>query len=373
MREFSAFVKKEFLHIMRDRRSVLILLAMPVVMIILFGFALTTEINNVKLMVVDPSPTPLTEKIVERFRGNYYFDLKEVRRSAVDADALFRTRQADIVVVLEQGLEKRVALGERGQVQLLVDGTDPNTATTLINYATGVFASMAQENAAGTGGNAQMPAFTIVPEIKLLYNPGMKSAYNFVPGVMGFILMLICSLMTAISIVREKETGTMETLLVSPVRPITIITAKAIPYMVLSCINVITIVLLSVFVLGVPLQGNLALLGLLSLLMVSVSLALGLLISSIAQTQVVAMMAAGLGVMMPTMMLSGLLFPVENMPGILRALSCIVPARWFIDAVRKVMIQGAGIELVAKDILILGGMAVALLAASVKKINPRLQ
>ena len=213
----------------------------------------------------------------------------------------------------------------------------------------------------------------IVPQVKLLYNPQMKSAYNFVPGVMGLILMMICAMMTSISIVREKETGTMEVLLVSPVKPLFIILAKAVPYFVLSFVNLITILLLSVYVLHVPVAGSLFWLVVVSLLFIFVSLALGLLISTVTHTQVAAMLVSGLMLMMPTMLLSGMIFPVESMPVILQSISTVIPARWYIQAVRKLMIEGVDISLVLTEIGILAVMAVLLITVSFKKFKNRLE
>ena len=250
----------------------------------------------------------------------------------------------------------------------MADATDPNMATTRTNYAAGIIASVQQE---------LMPpgvsVATIVPDVKLLYNPQMKSTYNFVPGVMGLILMLICAMMTSISIVREKETGTMEILLVSPVKPLFVILSKAVPYFVLSFINLVTILLLSVYVLHVPVAGSLFWLITVSLLFIFVSLALGLLISSVTRTQVAAMLASGLILMMPTMILSGMIFPIESMPLVLQIISDILPARWYIQAVRKLMIEGVDITLVLKEVGILAFMAAVLITISFKKFKNRLE
>ena len=253
-------------------------------------------------------------------------------------------------------------------VQLVADATDPNTATTQTGYAVNIISSAGREMLP-----AGMQVSTIVPEVKLLYNPQMKSAYNFVPGVMGLILMLICAMMTSISIVREKETGTMEILLVSPVKPLFIILAKAVPYFVLSFVNLTTILLLSVYVLDVPVAGSLFWLIVVSLLFIFVSLALGLLISSVTRTQVAAMLASGLILMMPTMLLSGMIFPIESMPLLLQGISAVLPARWYIQAVRKLMIEGVDISLVLTEVNILAVMAVVLITISFKKFKNRLE
>ena len=240
-------------------------------------------------------------------------------------------------------------------------------ATTQAGYATNVIASVRQEMLP-----PGMSVSSVVPDVKLLYNPQMKSAYNFVPGVMGLILMLICAMMTSISIVREKETGTMEILLVSPVKPLFVILAKAVPYFVLSFVNLTTILLLSVYVLDVPVAGSLFWLIMVSLHFIFVSLALGLLISTVTRTQVAAMLASGLILMMPTMLLSGMIFPIESMPLVLQLISDILPARWYIQAVRKLMIEGVDISFVLSEVSILAFMAVVLITISFKKFKNRL-
>lgn len=367
MRQFIAFVKKEFYHIFRDRRTMLILLGMPVVQIILFGFAISTEVKNVRLAVLDPSNDMVTRKIIDRLDASEYFTVAARFHSPQEMEAAFLKSEVDMAVVFGERFMDGLYAGD-ARVQLIVDATDPNMSTSQVNYATGIISMVGQEMLP-----PNVSAAHLTPDIKLLYNPQMKSAYNFVPGVMGLILMLICAMMTSISIVREKETGTMEVLLVSPVKPLFIILAKAVPYFVLSFVNLITILLLSVFVLDVPVVGSLFWLITVSLLFIFVSLALGLLISSVTQTQVAAMLASGLMLMMPTMLLSGMIFPIESMPLILQWISDILPARWYIQAVRKLMIEGVPVIFVVKEIGILLLMATVLITVSFKKFKYRLE
>ena len=368
MKQFIAFVKKEFYHIFRDRRTMLILLGMPVVQIILFGFAISTEVKNVRLAVLDPSNDVVTRKIIDRLDASEYFTVTRRFHSPREMEAAFLKNKIDMVVVFNEHFADGLYCGD-ARVQLIVDATDPNMSTSQINYATGIVSAAGQEMISpGISSSARL-----TPDIKLLYNPQMKSAYNFVPGVMGLILMLICAMMTSISIVREKETGTMEVLLVSPVKPLFIILAKAVPYFVLSFVNLVTILLLSVFVLDVPVVGSLFWLVVVSLLFIFVSLSLGLLISSVTRTQVAAMLASGMILMMPTMVLSGMIFPVESMPLILQLISDIIPARWYIQAVRKLMIEGVSVVLVFKEIGILLLMATVLITVSIKKFKYRLE
>ena len=362
MKQFIAFVKKEFYHIFRDRRTMLILLGMPVVQIILFGFAISTEVKNVRLAVLDPSNDVVTRKIIDRLDASEYFTVTRRFHSPREMEAAFLKNKIDMVVVFNEHFADGLYCGD-ARVQLIVDATDPNMSTSQINYATGIVSAVGQEMISpGISSSARL-----TPDIKLLYNPQMKSAYNFVPGVMGLILMLICAMMTSISIVREKETGTMEVLLVSPVKPLFIILAKAVPYFVLSFVNLVTILLLSVFVLDVPVVGSLFWLVVVSLLFIFVSLSLGLLISSVTRTQVAAMLASGMILMMPTMVLSGMIFPVESMPLILQLISDIIPARWYIQAVRKLMIEGVSVVLVFKEIGILLLMATVLITVTFAK------
>lgn len=367
MKQFSAFVRKEFYHIFRDRRTMMMLLAMPVVQIILFGFAITTELKNIHVAILDPSNDVVTQKIIERLGANEYFSVQRTLHSPQELEQVFRRGEMDMAVVFSERFADNLYTGD-ARVQLISDATDPNMAATQTNYASSIIAAVQQEL---LPPGVSVPL--IVPDVKLLYNPQMKSAYNFVPGVMGLILMLICAMMTSISIVREKETGTMEILLVSPVRPLLIILAKAVPYFVLSFVNLITILLLSVYLLHVPVAGSLFWLIVVSLLFIFVSLALGLLISSITRTQVAAMLVSGLMLMMPTMVLSGMIFPVESMPVVLQVISDVLPARWYIQAVRKLMIEGVDISLVLKEVGILALMAVVLVTVSLKKFKNRLE
>lgn len=368
MKQFLTFVKKEFYHIFRDIRTIMILLLMPAIQIILFGFAITTEVRNVKIAIYDPSKDISTQRIISRIETSEYFDISKNLNNPSEINDVFRDGSAGLVIVFGELFNENLMHTGKAQVQILADATDPNTATTLTNYASAIIGSyqsdlMTQMNV----------PYQIIPEIKLLYNPRMKGAYNFVPGVLGMILMLICAMMTSISIVREKEMGTMEILLVSPVKPIFIILAKAVPYFFISCINLATVLLLSYFVLGVPIAGSLFWLIVVSLIFILVSLSLGLLVSTLTGTQLAAMLVSGMVFMMPVMLLSGMMFPVENMPAVLQWLSHIVPAKWFIIAVKDLMIKGISITSVWKEVLILSLMAIVLIVVSLKKFKITLE
>ena len=365
MKQFIAFIKKEFYHILRDKRTMLILIGMPIIQIILFGFAISTEVRNVQTAVLVNSADVDVRHIIDRLDASEYFTVKYIVHSPEEIEHLLKKNKIELAVVIANDLN-RLRFDSR-QIQIIADATEPNQAVTRSSYANGVLTKALAE----LGLKHQVNK--IIVSRKLLYNPQMKSAYNFVPGVMGSILMLICAMMTSISIVREKETGTMEILLVSPINPIWVILSKTIPYFVLSIINLSTILLLSVFVLNVPIAGSLlSLLGV-SLLFIFVSLALGLLISCITHTQVAALLASAMVLLIPTIILSGIIFPIESMPAPLQWLSCIIPARWYVALVRKLMIEGVPLSYVWQEVLILLLMAVILIGITTKKFKNRLE
>ncbi len=367
MKEFISFVRKEFYHIFRDRRTMLILLVMPIIQIILFGFAITTEVNNTRVAIFDPSKDVTTERIKEKIQASRYFTITEELTDPDQINDVFKSGKINLVIVFSENFADNLLHTGETAIQLITDGTEPNQASTLTNYASNILNSYQQELIE----QYQIP-YRIVPEIKMLYNPQSKSAYNFVPGVMGLILILICAMMTSIAIVREKETGTMEVLLSSPLKPIYIILAKAVPYFTLSIVNLTTILLLSVYVLGVPIQGSLFWLILTSLIFIFLALSLGLLISTVVESQMAAMLVSGMGLMMPIMLLSGMVFPIESMPEILQWVSAIVPARWYNAAIKKLMIQGVEVQYVIKEISVITLMAVTLMIVSLKKFKTRL-
>ena len=349
MKQFIAFVIKETKHILRDKRTMLILFGMPVVMMLLFGFAITTDVKNVRTVVVTSEMSPRTQQAVERLAQSEYFIITQTVNTPREAEQLIRSQKADMALVFTQN---------RG-MQIMVDGSDPNMAQQWTNYAQQTLSPL----------NSHLSPLTS----HLLYNPQMRSAYNFVPAIMGMLLMLICAMMTSISIVREKEKGTMEVLLVSPVRPLMVIVAKAIPYLVLAFGILITILLMARFVLGVPVAGSLFWILVVSTIYILLALSLGLLISNIAQTQLVALLMSAMVLLMPVVMLSGMIFPVESMPQVLQWLAAVVPPRYYISAMRKLMIMGVGIENLVHEVTVLLGMTVVVLAIALKKFDVRLK
>ncbi len=368
MRQFISFIRKEFHHIFRDRTTMAILLLLPVMMLLLFGYAITTEVKESRIAIIDPSQDAATRAMIEKFLHSEYFSVEEITAQVTDPEKFFRENRYKMVMIFSEHFQESMDHGGDAQVLLLADATDPNSAKSVVSYATNILSGSMRERAAG-----QNIPYQILPEVKLLYNPRMKGAYNFVPGVMGMILMLICAMMTSISIAREKETGTMEILLVSPVRPFYIILAKTVPYFVLSLMNLTTILLLSVFLLGVPVAGSLFALIILSLIYIFVNLSLGLVISSVVDTQLVALLLSGMVLMIPVIMLSGMIFPVENMPLIFQWISHIIPARWYIIAVKKIMIKGLGFHAILGEVAFLSLLALALVGVSIRKFKYRLE
>ena len=349
MQQFISFVIKEARHILRDKRTMLILFGMPVMMMLIFGFAITTDVRNVRTVVVTSQMDPQTQQAVERLAASEYFTITATVPTPKEAERLIRNQKADMAIVFSKD----------HTVQFIVDGADPNMAQQWTVYAQSVLNNQSIQHS---------PINT-----KMLYNPQMRSAYNFVPAIMGMLLMLVCAMMTSISIVREKERGTMEVLLVSPVKPLMIIIAKAVPYLVLAFAILVTILLMARFVLDVPILGSLVWIFVVSTIYILLALSLGLLISSIATSQLMALLISAMVLLMPIVMLSGMLFPIESMPTILQWLSAIVPPRYYIEAMRKLMIMGVGIQEVVREVTILSGMTLLLLAISLKKFKTRLE
>ncbi len=367
MKQFFAFVKKEFYHIWRDKRTMFILLGMPVVQIVIFGFALTNEVKNSKIAVLDNSKDEATTSLIAQLDASRYFDLEKNLVSYSEVEEEFKQGKIKLAIVFPPHFSEDLQHLNKAQVQLIADASDPNVANTLTNYASSVI--MDYQNR--ITDNRKLP-YTINTEMRMLYNPQLKGAFNFVPGVMAMVLLLVCTMMTAITIVKEKEMGTMEIMLVSPMRPQLVVIAKAVPYLLLSVVNIGTILLLSVFALEMPINGSLFLLVFESILFTLVSLSLGLLISSGAESQQTAMFISLVALFLPTIMLSGFMFPIENMPLPLRIVSNIVPAKWYYSIVKSVMIKGLGIGAIWKETLILGGMMVFFLMMAIKKFKIRL-
>jgi len=366
-KQFLIFVKKEWLHIWRDKRTLFILVFMPVVQILLYGFALTNEVKNAKIAILDLSKDEATTAISSQISSSRYFNLIKNLHSYKDIEATFREGKIRIAVVFPNGFRNDLLHTNHAQIQLIADATDPNTATMLTNYATAIINDYQQS----INQNQELP-YTIKTQVRMLYNPELKGAYSFVPGVMALVLMLVCAMMTSISIVREKEIGTMEVILVSPLKSFRIIIAKTIPYLLVSMLNIASILLLSVYVLDVPITGSLTLLIAESILFTITSLSVGILISNTAKTQQTAQFTSLMSLFLPTLLFSGFLFPVENMPIPLQVISNIVPAKWYYIIVKSVMIKGLGFSAIWKETCILIAMTMVLLGISIKNFKIRL-
>jgi ABC-2 type transport system permease protein len=367
MKQFFSFVKKEFLHMIRDPRSLLILLGMPIAQILIFGFALTNEVKNSRIAIFDPAQDVDTKAIIQKMDASQYFDVVMYVHSIEEIENAFRRNEIKMAVVFEPEFREHLNHANKASIQLITDTSDPNTGTTVANYATNII----QEYQRQLSPNSIQP-LSISVEARMLYNPQLRGEYNFVPGVMAMILMLISAMMTSVGIVRERELGTMEIMLVSPMRPLVVILSKTVPYMVLSIINFITIMVISFFVLHLPIRGSLALLFGVSLLYIFCSLALGILISTVAKSQQVAMLISLMGLMMPTLLFSGFMFPLENLPKPMQVLANVVPAKWYFIIVKNVMLKGLDFSSIWFETTVLVVMTLFFLGLSFKKFKIRL-
>lgn len=372
MNRFSAFVKKEFRHILRDRRTLLILFGMPVIQVLLFGFVLTNEIKNAAIAVYDPSKDVESIALTNKLLSSGYFQLNRNLASPEELDPAFRSGKIKMAIVFPPDFANSLNSPsvQAPTIQLIGDASDPNTATTLINYANAIIGDYQQEKAAQSGLSPN--TMSIVTQTRMRYNPEQKGVFNFVPGVMTLILMLVSAMMTSITIAREKELGTMEVLLVSPLKPIQIILGKTAPYLVLTLLNALVIVLVGILIFGMPMRGSLVLLAAECVLYMFVALSLGILISTRAKDQMTAMFMSALGLMMPTMLLSGFIFPRESMPVPLQVIGNIIPATWFNTIIKGIMIKGVGLDVLWKQTLVLGGMALFFLGLSLRNFKDRL-
>lgn len=363
MKRFYAFLKKEFIHILRDRRTLVILFGIPIVQLLLFGYALTSEVRNVKIVVADFAKDSESRRIIAQLQASPWFELVGSTENQNEFESILRSGKAKEIIVFEENFAENLRHTGKAHVQLLADASEPNTGQLIINYTTAIINSkaVAQQNA------------LINIKTRMLYNENMKESYNFIPGLMAMILMLISAMMTAITITREKETGTMEILLASPLKPIQIILGKVTPYMLLSIINAFIIIGIGTTLFGVPIKGSLILLMCEVFLFTFLALSLGILISTVAANQMTAMAISGFGLMLPTILLSGFIFPIKNMPLPLQILSNAMPPRWFIEINRMVMLKGADFTLVWKQTLILLLMSIFFIFLSMKKFKVRLE
>lgn len=368
MKQLLSFIKKEFKHVFRDRKTLLMLFGLPTVQILLFGFALTNEIKNTKVTILDYAQDNTSKELISKIDNSQYFDIVAEVKNQQQLEASFRKGEAKVAIVFPAGLDADLKHVKKAQIQFIADASDPNSATTITNYLNNII------NDYNGIKIRQIPVpLQIQAEVHMLYNPELKGAPNFVPGVIALVLMLVCTMMSSVSIVKEKELGTMEILLVSPFQPIYIIISKLMPYLIISIFNLIIILVLSVTLLDLEIKGSLVLLMMASTLFILTSLAIGLLISTTAKTQQSAMMISLTGMLLPTLLLTGFMFPIENMPLPMKLLSNIVPSRWFFIVIKNVMLKGLGVASIWKELLILSAMCAFLLRLSIKKFKIRLQ
>jgi ABC-2 type transport system permease protein len=346
----------------------LILFGIPIAQLLIFGTVIKSEINDIHIAIYDQSKDETTQQITNKLLSSGYFILDENLKSLDEIDAIFKRGKVREVIVFENDFGKKLIIEGTAEMQLIVDASDPNTARLATSYTKGIVNDYIQK----LYPNVKMP-MQIKPEVRMYYNEEMKSAYMFVPGTMALILMLISTMMTSIAITREKELGTMEILLVSPLKPVHIIVGKVIPYFLLSIVNAFVIIIIGKVVFGVPITGSFILLMLETILFILMALCLGILISTAAKNQMVAMFISMIGLLLPTIMISGFMFPIENMPEVLQWFSHIMPARWYITIIRGIMLKGIGITFIWKETLILLGMTLFFIALSVKKFKIRLE
>jgi ABC-2 type transport system permease protein len=368
MKRFLGFVTKEFYHIFRDKRSMFILFGMPIAQIMLFGFAITNEINNVNIAILDQSKDAETQKIINKISSSPYFKIEQQLSNEKEIEAVFKKGKVKAVLVFEKDFIKNLQTKNQSKVQILTDATDPNIANTITNYIQAILQNYITEI-----NHSNKPTYQIQIQTQLFYNPELKSVYTFVPGVMTVILMLVSAMMTSISITREKELGTMEILLVSPLKPIQVIVGKVFPYIFLSIINAAVILLLGFFVFKMPIEGSLFLLAFESILFIITALSLGIFISTVSNSQQTAMMISLFGLMLPVIILSGFIFPIASMPFPMQIISNIIPAKWFIIIIKGILLKGVGLNELWKETLILVGMTVFFIVLSNRKYKIRLE
>ena len=380
MKALLGFMHKEMRHILRDRRTLVILLVLPLAQVLLFGFAVRTDVREIRLVAVDPVPDAATLSLQARFRGTDVYTLTRVVSSPEALPELFQRGEADQAIVFPPGFATELGRGAAGRsaaapvLQIITDAADPNTGSTLQAYADQVVRRWQRDRRSDRTGPASLTGATggIAPRVRMWFNPTLESVNLFVPGLIAVLLTVVSALMSAISLSREKERGTLEILLVSPLRPWQIITGKVLPYMVLGFVNVASVLLAARLVFGVPFRGSLALLLLESLLYVLVSLALGVLIAARTSSQRTAMLGALMGLLLPTMLLSGMIFPLSSMPGWLQAAAHLVPGKWFLLRARGIMLQGVGLAYLWQETLVLAGMTALLMVAAIRAFHVRL-
>ncbi|MBO9592893.1 MAG: ABC transporter permease [Niabella sp.] len=366
MKQLFVFIRKEFYHVFRDRRTLLILFGLPLVQILLFGYALTSEVKNIALVVTNASNDVLGQQLTNQLQASAFFKVQEQQLSPTEIERAFKKGHIKAALIIPSGFGSDFIKARHATLQVLTDGSEPNISKTVLQYVTAIVQDFQRAQQPATS-----VAFTITPELRMLYNEEGNGSINYVPGVLALILMIVCTALTSVAVVREKETGTMEILLVSPFKPVMVLVAKAIPFLILSLVNFAFILLLAVYILNVPIAGSLFLLFMITLLFIATSLSFGLLISNATNSQQVALLISMMGLMLPTIIFTGFIFPLENMPLPFQWISNLVPAKWYYAAVKSVMLKGLGFAYVWKEMGILCVMTILLLTITVNRFKIR--
>jgi len=368
MKRFITFVKKEFYHIFRDKRTMLILFGIPIAQILLFGFVITNELRNVKIAVWDMSKDNVTIQITNKITSSGFFELYKIIDNEKEIEEVLKEGKVREIIVFETDFAKKLTKEKRANIQIIADASDANSANMMVTYTQGIINDYLVKR--NEGINAPM---VIDTKERMLYNESLKDVYMFIPGIMAMILMLVSAMMTSISVTREKELGTMEVILVSPLKPIQILLGKVTPYFALSFVNAVIIIALGRFVFGMPIIGSLTLLMLETMLFILLALSLGILISTVAKSQQVAMFVSMVALLLPTILLSGFIFPIENMPVALQWFAAIMPPKYYIIILKNIMLKGTGIEFIWVETLILIGMTMFFILLSSRKFKIRLE
>ncbi len=367
MNRFLAFLRKEFYHIFRDPRTLIILFGIPIAQLMLFGYVMTNEVRNVKVAIVDNSKDDLSKRLSQQLLSSGFFQLAAIPSSENEYESLFRSGRVKEIVVFEPDFARNLMKKGKAGIQVIADASEPNAAQLIVNYTTAIANSFVKNEFMK---DQAPPGINI--KVRMLFNENMHDAYNFIPGLIAVILMLISAMMTAITIAREKEMGTMEILLASPLRPIQIILGKVVPYMLLSIISALVVLALGMIVFNVPVIGSFALLLAEILLYIFLALTLGILISTFVDSQLTAMAISGFVLMLPSILLSGFIFPIKNMPIALQIVANLMPPRWFIEINRTVMLKGGGLSEIWPNTLVLMGMSALFIFISIRKFKIRL-
>lgn len=365
--QFLAFTQKEFFHILRDRKTLLVLVVLPISQLLIFGFALNSSLTEMPTAVLDLSNDRMSRQIISKIDASSTFKVEEYVHSMQEVDELFKSGKLSQVFVFMPGFEREIKRTGKGNVQIIMDASLQINASTLESYILATLLEYQQEINAGR----ELP-IQIIPEVKMRYNPRLDSAFHFVPGVIGIVLMLVCSMMASLAIVKEKESGTMEVLLVSPVRLPVIILAKLVPYLLVGMINIVVILLISVFILNVPIAGNIFLLFLVGTIFTLSSLALGIMVSVLTKTQRSAIIISIAGLMLPAITLSGFIFPLGSLSLLMKVIVHLMPVTLFISAARNIMIKGLGMDAVYPELFGLIVITVVLIVISIKCFKNRL-